>query len=123
VCICIRCLLKPYFCSLPHTYPTRRRQRCIAFQTACLGQSPASTAANCAALRLVGMNTAGNADCYCGNNDPISSSPYDTCMGACNALGECNAAPPSVARPPRLGLVLAAAMAFAAGIAGGSWRQ
>jgi hypothetical protein len=109
-------LFQTYFCTPPPTDLTSRRQRCIAFQTACLGQSPASAAANCAAARLVGMNTAGNADCYCGNNDPTSSSPYDTCMGACDALGECSAAPPTAALPRRLGLVFAAAMALAVGV-------
>ena len=68
-------------------------QRCIAYQAACTGLSVAAASAACAGSASSGWNTAGDANCYCGDNSPTTGSPYDTCTGSCNNGSECGSCP------------------------------
>lgn len=54
------------------------------------------------------MNAASNANCYCGDNSPLSGSPYDMCTGACNPASECSPATQMAGPPLALVSILAA---------------
>ena len=63
--------------------------RCVDFQTACQGLSSLTALTVCA--RTAGVsNTPQDANCFCGDNNLLSGSPYDVCDGACNPYSECN---------------------------------
>jgi hypothetical protein len=72
-------------------------QRCVDFQTTCLGLPASLAPAACAASAVVGMNTASNANCYCSDSRPSSHTSL-VCFANCSADNECSAAPR--ARPP-----------------------
>ena len=63
--------------------------RCVDFQTACQGLSSLTALTVCA--RTAGVsNTPDDANCFCGDNNLLSGSPYDVCNGPCSPYSECN---------------------------------
>jgi hypothetical protein len=83
-------------------------RRCTDFQTVCLGLPASLASSACAASAAVGMNTPGNANCYCSDSRPA---PHTTlvCFANCSAGNECSAAP-RARRPPPAGLAAALAL-------------
>lgn len=71
-------------------------QRCVMYQVSCLGAASVSAAtAACTSPSLIssGWNTAGDSNCFCGDNFPYGGNPYDACDGPCDTQSECGTCP------------------------------
>ena len=63
-------------------------QRCLDYQTACAGLSPAAALRAC--VQTAGAANAGaNSDCFCGTAGNLSSSGPPVCIGPCPPASEC----------------------------------
>jgi hypothetical protein len=90
-------------------------QRCVDYQVACKSLSPTGALAACALTAGV-MNTADNADCFCGAGSGRGVAAPTYCVGACKAPSECRPGKDSSASLNGAGF-LAVVMAFASAVA------
>jgi hypothetical protein len=69
--------------------------RCVQYQISCLGKSGDDAAVACSASASSSppMNTASDANCFCGDNFVFGASPHDVCSGNCNPISECGSCP------------------------------